>query len=517
MRAGSTSPGISTVGDSGAGTLDITHAAVVTSANGYIGFGAASSMGTAIVDGEGSQWNMSGNLYVGGNEGGPVGAGTLRIENGYFQSASVTALMTKVWGSGTIEMGANTAINGALTFSGGKLRPLLGFGLAKDITFADGGMVVDSNGFDMTLSGILSGPGGLTKVGAGTLNLYRDNNYTGGTTVTGGRLFIENPPGSVTGTGTGTLKASGQGVIVGGSGTIGSPVIVTDGALLLAGNAQGPAGNNVLTLSNDLELDSTLAIQLSFSNTHSTLHRAGGNWSFGIGQKVAFVTYRTAQPGLYSHIITGLAKNPGVESWSMVGSGFSGAFTYDGAGNVDLNLTAMPPYLGLNSAILPKTHGAAGVFSVNIPLGGPHIAIEPRSGGASGNHTYVLTFSNPIISGDVTVGGSSGERLNGPPVINGNTMTVNVTHVLPDAYIILSVSNVTDTYSQIMEDAYVDVQFREGDVTGDGRVDSSDVSQVKFQSGQLVTGSNFLSDVNTDGNIDASDVSLVKSQSGVAP
>jgi autotransporter-associated beta strand protein/T5SS/PEP-CTERM-associated repeat protein len=468
-----------------------------------------------VIDGDGSQWNLSGNFYIGGNANAPAGAGTLRIANGNYQNASVNASATMVWSPGTIEMGGGAAINGTLTFEGGRLRALTGIRFINDLTIGTGGMIVDSNSFDTTLQGTLSGSGALTKMGPGTLYLERENTYTGGTTVTGGRLLVENPPGAVTGTGTGLLRASGPGVVVGGSGAIGSPVIIEDDAVLLVGDARGPAGSKTLILSNDLELNSTLEIQLSFFNTHSTLQRTGGDWSFAPNQKVAFVTSSAAQPGLYSHVITGLAADPGVESWSMVGSGFSGNFTYDGAGNVDLHLTSMPPYLGLQTAMLRKTHGAAGVFNVNIPLGGP-VGIEPRAGGFGGNHTYVLTFSNPVVSGSFTVDGLSGERLNGSPIFNGNTVTVNVANIQPTAYIILSVSNVTDIYSQTMEDAYVDVQFLEGDATRNGRVNSSDVSQVKSQSGQTVTGSNFLNDLNADGEVDASDVSLVKSRSGSA-
>ena len=53
-----------------------------------------------------------------------------------------------------------------------------------------------------------------------------------------------------------------------------------------------------------------------------------------------------------------------------------------------------------------------------------------------------------------------------------------------------------------------------GDTTGDGSVNSADISQTKSRSGQELSASNFRSDVNTDGSINSADVSLVKSKSG---
>jgi hypothetical protein len=55
-----------------------------------------------------------------------------------------------------------------------------------------------------------------------------------------------------------------------------------------------------------------------------------------------------------------------------------------------------------------------------------------------------------------------------------------------------------------------------GDTTGDGFVNSADISQTKSQSGQSVGSSNFREDVNTDGFLNSADISLVKSESGTA-
>jgi hypothetical protein len=55
-----------------------------------------------------------------------------------------------------------------------------------------------------------------------------------------------------------------------------------------------------------------------------------------------------------------------------------------------------------------------------------------------------------------------------------------------------------------------------GDVTGDGRVNSTDVTAVKQQTHQPVTQSNFRDDVNADGVIDSRDVTIVRQHTGTS-
>ena len=51
-----------------------------------------------------------------------------------------------------------------------------------------GDATVDTAGYDLTLAGCLSGPGGLVKIGGGTLFLSGSNTYSGSTTITAGTL-----------------------------------------------------------------------------------------------------------------------------------------------------------------------------------------------------------------------------------------------------------------------------------------------------------------------------------------
>jgi hypothetical protein len=53
-----------------------------------------------------------------------------------------------------------------------------------------------------------------------------------------------------------------------------------------------------------------------------------------------------------------------------------------------------------------------------------------------------------------------------------------------------------------------------GDVSGNGLVNSTDISQTQAQSGQAVTLTNFRTDVNANGLVNSTDISLVQAKSG---
>ena len=71
-----TNAGDLSIGAAGSGSLTVSVAATLSSANGFLGVNAGSS-GAATVDGAGSSWTNSGNLYVG-----DAGDGTLDITRG---------------------------------------------------------------------------------------------------------------------------------------------------------------------------------------------------------------------------------------------------------------------------------------------------------------------------------------------------------------------------------------------------------------------------------------------------
>ena len=168
------------------------------------------------------------------------------------------------------------------------------------------------------------------------------------------------------------------------------------------------------------------------------------------------------------------------------------------------------PALQLTSTVSRKTHGAAGDFDIDLPLTGEP-GVECRSSG--GNHTLVITFSNPMVSGNASVTSGTG-NVAGSPTFSGNTMTVNLTGVADVQQITVTLSNVTDTFSQVLPDTAVSMNMLIGDTNGNRAVSASDVAQTKGQSGSPVTAANFRTDVNVSGAISAADVAQVKANSG---
>ncbi len=144
--------------------------------------------------------SVSGTINDGGGYGGTgaslvkTGTGTLTLSGTNTYSGGTT------FAGGTVSVSADAnlgAASGGLTFNGGTLQ-VTGTGYtstARSITWGSGGGGFDiadaANTFAVTQS--LTGTGGLTKLGAGTLVLSGTNTYSGATNVNAGTLRAGSP------------------------------------------------------------------------------------------------------------------------------------------------------------------------------------------------------------------------------------------------------------------------------------------------------------------------------------
>ncbi|MBV9008341.1 MAG: TIGR02597 family protein [Verrucomicrobia bacterium] len=165
-------------------------------------------------------------------------------------------------------------------------------------------------------------------------------------------------------------------------------------------------------------------------------------------------------------------------------------------------------------AVSRKTHGSNAIFDVNLPVTGS--GIECRKPTSGGTHEVVFTFANnvTVTSATVTPGANGTASISGQPSVTANQVTVNLANVSNAQRLTLNLVGVTDGTNS--GNVSVPMGVLLGDTTGDGTVNSADVSQTKARSGQAVNTTNFRNDVNLDGNLNSADVSLVKSKSGTA-
>jgi fibronectin-binding autotransporter adhesin len=154
-------------------TLELSPAAVVDAAL------SISGAGSFVKSGNGQISFGSQNTYTGSTT---INAGLLRI---FTQDAIPTATSLVVNGTGVLDLNsANQTV-----------ASLAGSGTVR----LNGGALTVNQATNTTFSGAIAyayTAGSLTKNGAGTLTLTGVNNYSGGTTVNGGRLVDANPHGT---------------------------------------------------------------------------------------------------------------------------------------------------------------------------------------------------------------------------------------------------------------------------------------------------------------------------------
>jgi len=209
-------------------------------------------------------------------------------------------------------------------------------------------LTVGSNDRSTTFSGMIQNDGSLTKIGAGTFTLIGANTYTGGTTIEGGELLVDNPPEAGTGTGTGAVQiAAGR---LGGKGIIAGAVTVGTGsgpgAVLAPGKRGGKHGT--LTIQSTLTFNSDGTYNCGLRTKHEIADKVvargvtinGAQFTpldFGQSALTAGIVFTaidntaaTPIAGTFSNLADGSTFNAGTNTFQV---------SYEGGDGNDLTLT----------------------------------------------------------------------------------------------------------------------------------------------------------------------------------
>ncbi len=173
---------------SGVGTASIESGGTVNCAGGIIGF-INNSVGVATVTGAGSHWHNESSLGIGGfNTDQLGGKGTLIIaNNGLVTVGGTTAFWTN---GGKVDVQGGQLLTDML-ITNAPTDAVIALSDPDEISSA---LVVGGSGGTSTFPGTITngttGPGGIQKIGAGTLTLTGPLGYTGFTRVSGGKLVV---------------------------------------------------------------------------------------------------------------------------------------------------------------------------------------------------------------------------------------------------------------------------------------------------------------------------------------
>jgi autotransporter-associated beta strand protein/T5SS/PEP-CTERM-associated repeat protein len=182
------------------GTVNMTGGTMTTSDKLQIGH----NQSTGAFTQSGGTVNVQNEVYVGNETTNAPSAGTYTLSGAAVVNVGNEVIVGRDNGTGVLNLDGGTLnankISGGsgsatVNFNGGVLQTKRDEGnLIEGLDSANiqsGGLKIDSNGFSVATSQLLTGTGGLEKLGAGQLTLSGPNTYAGITTVTSGVLRIE--------------------------------------------------------------------------------------------------------------------------------------------------------------------------------------------------------------------------------------------------------------------------------------------------------------------------------------
>ncbi|MEO6847083.1 MAG: autotransporter-associated beta strand repeat-containing protein, partial [Chthoniobacterales bacterium] len=381
-----------------------------------------------VIDGTGSvQQNGTGATTLSGNNtftnGVTVNAGTLNI-------GSATAI-----GTGTLNIaGVSTIDNSsgsALTLANNNVQTWganFTFAGTNDLNLGTGAVTLTGNrtvtttANNLTVGGVIDGAFSLTKAGAGTMTLANDNTYSGGTTISAGKLQIGN--GGTTGSVLGDIADNGilsfnrsdalvhNGIISGtgsvqqdgsGSTTLNGANTYSGGTTVNAGTLLAGSSTALGAVTGNLAVNGTGTFDINGNNvTVGALNGASGATITNGDSVAATLTTSSSSNGTFAGTI-----QDGTHSTALAKSG-TGALTLTHANTYTGGTTLNAGTLNFGSATAIGTGALniAGASTIdNISGSGLTLTSNnPQTWGA--NFTFTGTNDLNLGTGAVTLTGN---------------------------------------------------------------------------------------------------------------
>ncbi|MEG1121954.1 MAG: autotransporter outer membrane beta-barrel domain-containing protein [Citrobacter sp.] len=422
-----------TRGTVGAASVQISSGAALkfNRSNTYVYSGSMSGAGSFEQIGSGTLVLTGDNTQTGGST---ITSGTVQLGNGgnsgwisgnitnngtlAFNRSDNVTWSNLISGTGSLsKLGTNTltltgtqAYTGGTTINAGILQ--LGDGttdgsIIGNVNMAGGALAFNASNGSMTdQNALISGAGGVTKLGLGTTILKGANTYTGATTVSAGTLYIDGNQSAATGA---TTVANGA--TLGGTGTIGGNVTIANGATLMPGSENGTGGT--LTINGNLALNDLSILNYQFGKVNgvaeNTRTDVNGNLTLDGRLNVSTPAGGTFSAGVYRVFnYNGTLTNNGLVL-GTVPAGTTLALQSTVPGQVNLiNSTGqlLAFWDGMNSANYNQGSGEGGTGTWRL-LGQTSWAdVSGSSNSAYGNRSFAVFGGT---AGTVTVDNAFGQ------------------------------------------------------------------------------------------------------------
>lgn len=303
---------------------------------------------------------------------GPASSGSLAVTGGVVSAGQIIVAPSGSSGSlalegGTIRTGTISTGGGAASFAwnGGTIRATGAPRIAIPVALGPAGGTIDTNGFDGEVLSAISGPGGLTKSGAGRLRLASANSIGGPIAINAGAIAISNA-NSLGGAPQVTIAS---GAALDATGAAASTVTAVSGQTITGSGSV--LGNLVAAAGSIIRPQGALVVQGKTVAVQAEAMTRGSDWAL-----FDAATHGTGNGGTYG------------------GAGLNGGGVVLVAGE---SLTVPTANGGLSTTVNIPTPGAWKLFARLVEPATSGVAGDPSTGAGGNNSIYVS--NNPAMLG----------------------------------------------------------------------------------------------------------------------